>query len=144
MIFLPENLMATSEITDKEFENKYRIRPGYKFRSVILFGKGGEYLNQALQPEKFSSCAIVDASLNFEEVKQTIEAGNGKALERTWYFISNTDKHATSKTNGDLHMLLKKKDIYHEYRVSETSKKPAAFNGRIKEVFQFTARKMHR
>lgn len=144
MIFLPQSLNLSAGIINHAFESKYRVRPGYRFRSLILFGKDGAFLQHALKPEQFTSCALIDASVNVDKVKQTIEAGSVKALERTWYFVSNTDKSMHSKANGDLHMLFKMKDIYHEYRVSETTNKPAAFNSRIQEIFQFTTRKMHR
>lgn len=144
MLFIPAEQEATAEGLMKEFEKKNRVRPGYRFRSLLLMGNAGNAMKYALQKEQFTACAMIDVSMDFKMIQQKIDSSNVKALERTWYFFSSTDKSSNSKANGDLHMLMKKKDIYHEYRVAESSKKPNHQNALMLEVFQFIARKMHR
>ncbi|MCP9750963.1 alpha/beta hydrolase-fold protein [Ferruginibacter sp. HRS2-29] len=144
MVFLPPNQDSLQEKIVKEMEEKYRARPGFRFRSLLLYGNGGQALPYALKTEQFTSCATIDASFDMGIFQKQASDITRKSLERTWYFFSTTDKSANSHVNGDLHMLFKRKEIYHEYRVGETPGTTADMTPLLTEIFQFTVKKIHR
>lgn len=130
--------------TMTELENTYRIRKGYRFSSLIGFHNGGENaLALALEPEKFTSCAIIDSNIDFEALHKAIERDK-KVLSRTWLYITTTDKSPNYNSNGYAHMLLRDKDIYHEYRVRETVNEKTYWHESLSEIMDFTQRKIHR
>lgn len=142
MVFLPAAQDSLQEKVVKLMEDKFRARPGFRFRSLLLYGNGGKALSYALKTEQFTSCATLDIlpDINMLENSEITR----KLLERTWYFFTTSDKSPNSHANGDLHMLFRKKEIYHEYRVTQTSKGPSLNGSLLNEIFQFTVKKIHR
>lgn len=144
MVFLPANQDNLQEKIIPEMEAKFRARPGFRFRSLLLYGDGGQAVSYALNPEQFTSCASIDATFDLNVFQNPNNPITRKSLERTWFFFSTTDKSLNSNVNGDLHMLFKSKEIYHEYRVGESIPKSKDITPLLNEIFQFTVKKIHR
>jgi len=144
MAFLKENAeeLITSIIPD--IEKEYRARKGFRFRALIGFEKGGSTaLQYALIPELVTSCAIFDASIDYDALKKAFSE-NKKSLTRTWFYISTTDESINYKSNGIAHIFLKDEEVYHEYRVQEGRGGSEWFINGLAEVLNFTQRKIHR
>lgn len=131
-------------VVTTEVERKYRARSGYRFRSLIGIGQqGSAAFTAALTPEAFTSCVLFDAPLDCERLQSALRE-NKKSLTRTWFFINTTDKSVNYVNNGCIHMVLRDEEVYHEYRVQEGSGGTAWIRQNLKEVFDFTQRKIHR
>lgn len=124
-------------------KEKYRIRDDPRFQSIIGFKKGGAIaLDYAIQTTDFTSCAIYDAPINIEVFKSLNEA-KIKSLKRNWFFISTTDKSLNYKSNGLMHIILKEKEIYHEYRVSQGEGHINWFLKELPGALDFSQKKIH-
>ncbi|MDP3313119.1 alpha/beta hydrolase-fold protein [Lutibacter sp.] len=143
IIFINEKVDIINTIIPS-VEKEYRVRTGYRFRALIGFEEGGTTaLENALQPEKFTSCVLFDSPIDNDLLKKAIDK-NKKQLKRTWFFISTTDKSVNYQTNGNAHLLLREEDVYHEYRVGEGTGESLWFLNNLKETLTFTQQKMHR
>lgn len=126
-------------------EKDHKARSGFRFRALMGFEGGGKTaLEYALNPEQFTACAIFDASSDFESFSKTFSALGPKALERTWFYIDNPDKGPNYFFNGNLHMLFRNKNFYHEYRVSEGAGGFSWLLQGFEDALNFTVNKIHR
>lgn len=144
VIFLKENEQELITSIIPGIEKEYRARPGFRFRALVGFEKGGvTALQYALTPETFTSCSIFDAPLDCDILKKAV-AENKKILSRTWLFINTTDKSQNYQANGCAHIFLRDEEIYHEYRVQEGTGGDKWFESGLTEALNFTQRKIHR
>ena len=145
VLFIPSDEKNLSNIIIPSMENEFKARKGFRFRAIIGIGEGGENaLISAMNPEQFTSCAIFDASGDYEKIKYTFLEIGPKSLERTWFYIDNPDKGPNYSYNGKIHMLFREKSFYHEYRVSEGEGGFPWLINRLEEALKFTANKIHR
>ena len=143
-IFLKEKEKGLVDSIISSVEKKYRARSGYRFRALVGFEAGGETaLNYALIPETFTSCAVFDAAINNEVLEHAI-LERKKALERTWLYITTTDKSMNYKTNGLAHSFLRDQNFYHEYRIQEGSGGSTWFLNNLTDALNFIQLKIHR
>ena len=97
-----------------------------------------------MNPLQFTSCAIINASGNFESISNLFFKTGVKPLEKTWFFIDSPDKGPNYTFNGKMHMFFRENKIYHEYRVREGEGGfPWLLNG-LEEALLFVANKIHR
>jgi enterochelin esterase-like enzyme len=126
-------------------EKMVRIRKGYRLRAVAGFSEGAPIaFSMAANPEQFGACIMADAFVTKVQMTGMISATNREAMKRTSIFVDAPCKGAFSEGNGNAHMLLRDKDIQHEYRVREGD---GGFNWLLQglpEVFQFTAKRFHK
>lgn len=138
-----ENSEHSFESLITNAKQKYRIRDGRRFQSIIGYQEGGaKALDYALKTTDFTSCAVYDAPIDLK-VFETLDASQIKALKRNWYAISTTDKSAHYKENSLSHIILKEKDVYHEYRVSEGQGHINWFLNELPNALDFTQNKIH-
>jgi enterochelin esterase-like enzyme len=143
-VFINEKEKGLVDSIIPSFEKKYRARKGYRFRALIGFENGGATaLSYALTPETFTSCAVFDAPINYEFLEKVVSERK-KVLERTWLFISTTDKSRTYNTNGRTHIYLREHKIYHEYRIQEGTGGNNWFLNNLTEALNFTQLKFHK
>lgn len=134
--------IATSLVS--AVEKKYRARTGWRFRALIGYEAGGATaLQNALNPEIFTSCVLFDVPIDCDAWKSAIQT-NKKQLTRTWYMLYNPDKGNNYKTNGCAHTFLRDEEVYHEYRVQQGTGGSDWMLGNLKEALNFTQRKIHR
>lgn len=128
-----------------ELEKEYRLRKGYRFRALIGFESGGSAaLNYALTPETFTSCALIDASVDYETFRKSFQSAGAGSLQRTWFYISYPDKGMDYAANGRIHMDFRATGLYHEYRVREGSGGFEWAKKDIREILIFSSSKIHR
>lgn len=124
-------------------KQNYRIRDGRRFQSIIGYKEGGaRALDYAVKTAGFTSCAIYDAPIDVR-VFNSLSMTEIKSLKRNWFFISATDKSVNYKANGLTHIILKEKEIYHEYRVSEGFGDIVWFLNELPTALDFSQRKIH-
>ncbi|MBJ7881948.1 alpha/beta hydrolase [Gelidibacter salicanalis] len=124
-------------------KSNYRIREGRRFQSIIGFKEAGaKAFDYAVKNPDFTSCAVYDAPIDIETLKALTE-DQIKSLNRTWFFVSTTDKSMNYKSNGLTHILFKEKDIYHEYRVSQGKGNVDWFLNELSDALDFSQKKIH-
>ncbi|HRE52368.1 MAG TPA: alpha/beta hydrolase-fold protein [Flavitalea sp.] len=144
MIFLPETERDLENDIIPEVEKKYRVRPGFRNRSLFTTGKGAWALAYALTPERYTSCTVMEPSAEEGYFKKITEHTVAKKIERTWFFFGTSDKTPDYRASGDLHLLFKEKSIYHEYRVMQRTDNDDWKTLFLEEAFRFAIKKMHR
>jgi enterochelin esterase-like enzyme len=145
LVFLPE--IALNRMADAlpELEEKLRIRKGYRFRAITGFqAKATEASRIAISQEQFTACVLSDAFLPDSLISGLISEMKPKALERTSFYIDAPDKGNFYKGNGNAHMLLRDKDLPHEYRVREGNGGFDFFLAGLPELLSFTAKRFHK
>lgn len=143
--FIPENEELLTAEFFSSFEKEFRIRPGFRFRSIIGFEKGGTLaFKQALNPEQFTSCVLFDAPFDKDELQRSLAGIEVKSLKRTWFYIAAPDKGMNYSGTGNIHMQFRDKDIYHEYRVSEGTGGFGWLVEKFPETLLFIAEKFHK
>lgn len=124
-------------------EKDYRIRTGYRFRSLIASGAAGRNaLSLCMDTLLFTSLALSDASPDTTDVKQSVSSPVVKK-GRIWYYIEQPDNGKFYHENGYLHILFREEKIYHEYRVREGNGGEEWFLDGLKEMLTFSMEKIH-
>ena len=127
----------------KEAKEKYRIREGRRFQSIIGFKEAGAIaLENAIRTANFTSCVVFDAPIDTETLNNQSDA-QIEELKRNWFFISTTDKSKNYKSNGLAHIIMKAKNIYHEYRVDQGESTISWFLKELPNTLDFTQKKLH-
>ncbi|WKZ60942.1 MAG: alpha/beta hydrolase-fold protein [Cyclobacteriaceae bacterium] len=144
LVFLKDDSVDLLNSSILKVEKEYRIRDGYRFRSLIGLHDGGRNaLALASVPQKFTSCVAIDSDINFDALQISIEK-NKDVFSRTWLYFTTTDKSPNYFSNGKAHTLLREKDIYHEYRVQESVIDKSYWLKNLSEFLDFTQKKIHR
>jgi len=126
-------------------EKKYRARIGFRFRALIGFKEAGvQALTYALTPEQVTACVLFDTPVNYEPLAKTLDEKGKSIFSRTWPYLITTDGSEYYQANGLAHILLRDKDVYHEYRVTEGVANVEWLLANLPDVLEFTQRKIHR
>jgi hypothetical protein len=126
-------------------KDRYRIREGYKFRSIIAMGSDGyEALKCITGAMRFNTLIMINNPVTRKQVEQVITDENLENLKKTRIFIENNDNSAFTEGIGMLHVLLREYDISHEYRVREENKEEGPLKQYIKESIEYAAGNFHR
>ena len=145
LVFLPENALTHIENALPELEAKLRIRKGYRFRAFAGYqDKALEVFKVSVNQEQFSSCILSDAYFSKDSISCLLSGIKPKALEHTSLFIDAPDKGSYYAGNGYMHMLLRDKDLQHEYRVREGNSGFDFFLSGLPEIIAFSAKRFHK
>jgi hypothetical protein len=145
LVFLTDNTLTHFDKALPQFEEKVRIRKGYRFRAVLaLQSSAVEACKIAVQPEQFTACILSDAFLTDDLFTGLVSKIDPKAMERTSFFIDAPDKGNFYNDNGNAHMLLRDKDMKHEYRVREGKGGFEWFMKGLPEIINYTAKRFHK
>ena len=126
-------------------EEKMRVREGYRFSAIGGFKKGANAaLRLGVASGQFCAIMLSDGFVTKEKVSGLEPTINREALKRTAFFIDAPDKGNYFEGNGNLHVVLRDKDVYHEYRVREGDGGFDWFLGGLPEIIQFTAKRFHK
>lgn len=129
----------------EHLESTYRIREGRRFRAYLSYKQDGKELLENTKNQYFTCVASFEASASSsEKLLSEWEAVNKKEIERTWIYIDASDKGEIYRENGMLHLLLKDKDVYHEYRVREGNGVIDYLLPGIEDAFIFISEKFHK
>jgi enterochelin esterase-like enzyme len=143
VVFLPEKLVNQLTAMLPGIETELRIRPGYRFRSFAGYGDAAqEVLSAIINQEQFSSCVVLDGSLQKESVLSLITSMPPETLKKTSLYIEAPDKGLYYEGNGNLHMMLRDKGLKHEYRVIEGVE--AWGHGGMEGIIKFVADNFHK
>ena len=122
VVFLPLTDTAAFRRLIPQLEEKLRIRPGYRFRSIAGYREtGADALALAIKSYRFSSCWLSDAFFQKEKMDGLLNENNKEALKRMTIFIEAPDNGHWADANGKAHIVLREMDVQHEYRVREGS-----------------------
>lgn len=122
VVFLPLTDTAAFRRLIPQLEEKLRIRPGYRFRSIAGYREtGSDALALAIKSYRFSSCWLSDAFFQKEKMDGLLNENNKEALKRMTIFIEAPDNGHWADANGKAHIVLREMDVQHEYRVREGS-----------------------
>ncbi|MBN1132113.1 MAG: esterase family protein [Bacteroidales bacterium] len=136
-----------TELNERFFtamEKELRIRPSYRFRSVIGYEDGAVgALDCGLKREYISSCVLMDGLFNRAKLNNELETIDPESVKRTLFYVTASDKGVAFRENGDIHMIFRDKDIYHEYRVREGEGGGNRFCMKLVEALDFIANKFH-
>lgn len=128
-----------------ELEENFRIRKGYRFRSIIGIGReGGSLFNSSLKSQVFTSYSMVDVFPDYELFRESLSTIDSDPWKRSWIYINYPEMGPYYKENGKIHMDLRSSDIYHEYRVREGSGGFEWSKAAISEALIFSEKKIHR
>lgn len=126
-------------------KERINIRPGFRFTAIMGFEWGTEAVSlSGISPEKFTAVILSDAYLSDEKLEKLAPLADKEALKRTSFFIDSPDKGDYFSGNGKLHILLRDKDIYHEYRVRQGSGGFEWFLPGLPEILQHTSKRFHK
>ncbi len=145
LVFLPVNSVNGLIGALPELEGKLRIRQGFRFRALVACGDEAlEAFRVASNPQQFSSCALSDAVLLKIPVSDLIGDLNREQLKRLAIYLDAPDAGKFPEGNGNAHMLLRDRDIAHEYRVREGNGGFGWFMAGLPALISYTAMKFHR
>ncbi|KAF0203640.1 MAG: Enterochelin [Bacteroidetes bacterium] len=120
LIFLPEMSSEKIQTIIPLLEDEFRIRKGYRFRSIAGSEKSAlQALELLVSDLQFSSCYLSDAKISVEEVPVFMAEEHREKLKRTTIFIDAADKSDFSESSGTMHMIMRDMEITHEYRLRE-------------------------
>ena len=145
LVFLPEKALQQLDTTISQLESKLRIRKGYRFSALAGYqDKALLSFKSGINPDQFSTCIVSDAYLSRDSISGLLSAMSSEALKKTSIFIDAPDKGKYYEGNGDAHMLLRDRNIQHEYRVREGNGGFEWFLSGLPEIITFTAKRFHR
>jgi hypothetical protein len=145
IVFLPSNTVMQLKSSLPELEEKLRIRKGYRFRAIAGYQKeASDVCTAAINQEQFTACILADGYILKDSIFGLLSAMKPKALERTQFFIEAPDKGNFYEGNGNAHMILRDKDLQHEYRVREGDGGFDWFMSGLPEMISFTAKRFHK
>jgi enterochelin esterase-like enzyme len=145
VVFIPEKLASNAKSILPLLEKQLRIRNGYRFRSLAGYQAAAQQVCEVvINQEQFSSCLLIDAWLQKDSIAGLRSGMNPEALKRSPFFITAPDKGMYCNGNGNLHMILRDKEIKHEYRVREGEGGFEWMIGGFEEMLKFAAINFHR
>lgn len=144
LVFLTDNNIKQLKTLLPELEEKLRIRNGYRFRAIAGYqDEATEVCKVVINQEQFTACILADGYISKDSISGSLSAMKPKALERTQFFIEAPDKGNFFEGNGNAHMILRDKDLQHEYRVREGDGGFYWFLTGWPEIIAFTAKRFH-
>jgi enterochelin esterase-like enzyme len=145
LVFLSKNALNHFSDALPELEEKLRIRKGYRFRAITGYQvEATEVCKIAINQEQFVGCILSDAFLSKDLFPELISDMKPKFLERTSFYIDAPDKGNFFEGNGNAHMLLRDKDLQHEYRVREGNGGFDFFMSELPDIIAFSAKRFHK
>jgi enterochelin esterase-like enzyme len=145
LVFLPENGVNKAKEFLPAIEEKLRIRKGYRFRALAGYqDRAFNTFKEVIISEQFSSCILSDAYLLKDSVLNFLSKLNPEKLKRASIIVYAPDRGKYYNGNGNLHMLLRDKEIQHEYRVMEGDGGFDWFLAGLPEMISLTAKRFHR
>lgn len=145
VVVIPDNLLGQFNSILPQIEEKFRIRKGYRYRSMLGFRENAEQVcDIVMNREQFSSCILADGYLHKDHIAELLDKMKPGALQKTPFYIYAPDWGDYYEGNGNIHMLFRDMVIRHEYRVSEGSGGFDWMIGGFEEMLNFVAANFHR
>ncbi len=118
---------------------KYRIRKGFRFKAVLSY-KESVLLSSLPQIEKeeFRVLVFANSTMTPSQAQTFSNPAERKVFDRTSLFLSQPSGGDFYEGFGDAHVLLRNKDISHEYRVREGKDEFKWFLQELPDILKFT------
>jgi enterochelin esterase-like enzyme len=126
-----------------EVEKQFRIRKGFRFKALLNFDSGFDLT--AFEKEEFR--VYISSTSRFPDAKQIYYRQKfiKDNFERTAIFLDVFPSCGEVEAYGNMHILLKEKEIKHEYRVrGGSSDYYNWFLSGLPEILKFTAESFHK
>ena len=145
LAFLPVTDSVRLASLISKTSDQFRVRSGFRMKVVAGTGEGAPIaLSMALVPETFGGCLITGGTLSADQVTGMLNGITRETMKRTPLFVDAPCHGKYADGNGSLHMLLRDREIYHEYRVREGDGSGNWLVGGFPEMIRFAARQFHR
>lgn len=145
LVFLPSEALSRLAAIVPQVEREVRVRKGYRFRAVaVCQAEIPNRLSADFNELQFSSCILSNTKLGQDGFQYFLDGIGSEALNRTQFFIDAPDHGGFVEGNGRAHMLLRDKDISHEYRVRAGSGDDSWFLGGWPEILNFISDRFHK
>jgi len=145
LAFLPVTDSVSMASLISKTSDQFRVRSGFRMKVVAGTGEGAPIaLSMALVPETFGGCLITGGTLFPDQVTGMLNGITRETMKRTPLFVDAPCHGKYADGNGSLHMLLRDREIYHEYRVREGDGSGNWLVGGFPEMIRFAARQFHR
>jgi len=124
---------------------KYRIRKGFRFKAVLSY-KESVLLSSLPQIEKeeFRVLVFANSTMTPSQAQTFSNPAERKVFDRTSLFLSQPSGGDFYEGFGDAHVLLRDKDISHEYRVREGKDEFKWFLQELPDILNFTFEGYHK
>ncbi|NVO18888.1 MAG: esterase family protein [Bacteroidetes bacterium] len=145
LVFLPGAASAQFDKIMPELEQKLRIRKGYKFRALMGYQASADAVSAlAIKQGQFGCCILSDGFLSVDSIAGLLSGRDPKSLESTSFYIDSPDKGNHYEGNGTAHMLLRDKDLSHEYRVRPGSGGFEWLIQGLPDIISFATKRFHK
>jgi hypothetical protein len=145
LVFLPSESLSRLAAIVPQVERELRVRKGYRFRALAVCQAGiPERLSSDFNELQFSSCILSNMKLGQDSFRNFLNGIGSETLNRTQFFIEAPDHGGFVEGNGRAHMLLRDKDLSHEYRVRAGSGNDTWFLGGWPEILNFISDRFHK
>ncbi len=125
-------------------ESQFRIRQGFRMRAIVGYqAEALGVLNLAFFQEQFRLCATVDGFMSKSSIVNLLEDIDSDHIKRTSFCFVAPDKGSYFEGNGELHMMLRDKEVKHEYRVKEGDGGFEWVLAGLDEIIEFASRSFH-
>lgn len=154
-------------------ENKFRIRKEKRFRAIagLSMGGGGTLLYALHHPEMFGAAAPLSAWMgpqNLEEMKdfskrenftfkdtdleafldlnnplRLVQKGEAEQFNQVRWYIDCGDDDFLYKGNSELHILMREKNINHEFRIRDGGHTWPYWRSALPTVLEFVSQGFH-
>lgn len=120
LVFLKDSAVPGLVETIPVLEEKLRIRKGYRFRALVAYQAAGlKVFIRAVNELQFSAFILSDNFLEKDGFAGFLGEISPEALKRISFYIDAPDKGNFAEGNGNAHMVLRDREVQHEYRVRE-------------------------
>lgn len=154
-------------------ERKYRVKSEKRYRAIagLSMGGGGSFIYALHHPELFSSAAplsawvgelsqeaysarlrregdtfdeqtIADYYLKYNALEQ-VKTGDLEAIKKVRWYIDCGDEDFLYEGNSLMHVLMRQREIAHEYRVRDGAHNWTYWRESLPEVLKFVSQSFH-
>lgn len=143
LAFLPGEDTAALRSEIRTVERVYRARKGYRFRTITGYREGAvAALLLGTLPAEFAACNLCDAFISKDEAVNAVAAI--KKQKTPAFYIDAPVGGNYYEGNGFAHMLLRDRELQHEYRVRQGTGGADWFLTGLQEMLKYNAWMIHR
>jgi enterochelin esterase-like enzyme len=141
LIFLPESSLLQLDVLLPAIEKRLRVREGKRMRALAGYAESAAPVLERCAGGDFSSCLLLNGNLGMpiKLLGENVFSGN-----ETRVFQVAPDQGSSVEGNGMLHILLREKNIRHEYRLVAGTDGFESLQPILEEVITYTINRFHR
>ena len=145
LVFLPRNSISGLAAVLPEIETNLRIRKGYRFRALAGYQDDAiESCRLFVDAPLFRTCCISDGYLQKDRIANVLSKTTADQFNRMMFYIDAPDKGNYYEGNGNAHIILRTKEIPHEYRVREGDGGFEWYLAGLSDIINYTTNRFHK